>query len=130
MTITSNVGSSSCHEFASKSIYAMFSVPFKTSPTELTTKVDISGTTPLSEVLETATMEEFIINLSTARVVDETDTFRIGSVIPIKVSLHRSELSVELHITSSLSPSLHTKAFGDGDNITAPVTAIIIETLN
>ena len=52
--------------------------------------------------------------------VDETDISCIESAIPIKVSLHRTELSVELYITSSLSPALHTKAFSGGDSIIAP----------
>ena len=86
------------------SIHVMFSVPFKVSLTELISNIDISGTAPLSEVLETVTLEEFIIALGIATVVDEMD-LSIGFAIPINVSLHIKALSVELHVTFSLSPT-------------------------
>ena len=87
------------------SIQVMFSVPFRLSFTELITRVDINGTAPLSDVLKTVILEEIITALWIAMVVDEIDISRIGSLIPISVSLHCKALSVELHLTSRLSPA-------------------------
>ena len=79
-------------------------VPFRLSLTELISNLDISGIAPLSDVLETVTLEEFIITLGIAIVVDERD-ISIGLFFPINVSLHCRVLSVEIHITCSLFPA-------------------------
>ena len=99
----------------------MLSDPFKLSLTELITNVDINGTAPLSGILETVILEEFIIDLGIAIVVDEMDISGTGSIIPINVILHRKVLSVELYITCSLSPVWLTVALGEGDILTAPI---------
>ena len=44
----------------------MLSVPFRLSLTELISIMDINGTAPFSEVLETVILEEFIIALGIA----------------------------------------------------------------
>ena len=69
------------------SIQVTLSVPFRLSLTELLTNMDINGSAPLSEVLETVILEELIIVLWIGTVVDEMD-ISTGSIFPIKVSLH------------------------------------------
>ena len=64
--------------------------------------------------------QSFIIALGIAIVVDEMD-LSIGFAISSNVSLHCKALSVELHVTSSLSPTRHTPALGEGDIVTAPI---------
>ena len=85
----------------------IMSDPFRLSLTELITNVDINGTAPLSDVLETIILdpEEFINVLWMAIVVNEIDISCRGSIIPINVSLHCKVLSDELHTTCSLSPA-------------------------
>ena len=87
-------------------IHVMFSVPFRNSFIELISSVDVSGVSPLSNVLVTVTCEEFILAIGIFIVVDETD-ISTGSIIPIEVSLHCRALSVVLHVNFKLSPASH-----------------------
>ena len=88
----------------SNSMHVMFNVPFKLLLTEKIFNVDISGTASLSDIFITTILEEFIISLWTAVVVDETDISCAGLAIPIKVNLHCKELLGVLHVTITLSP--------------------------
>ena len=103
----------------------MFSVPFRLSLTELISSTDISGTAPLSDVLKTVILEEFIITLWITMVFDEMDMSCMGSVIPSSVSLHCKANSVELHVTANLSPAWQTLALGEGFITTTPISIIL-----
>ena len=89
------------------SLHVILSVPFKLSVTGLISSTDISGVSPLPDILVTVIREVFIINLQVPTVVDEM-AMSVGSLIPFKVKLHCRPLSDVLHVNSSLSPALHT----------------------
>ena len=66
----------------------MFNVPFKNTFTDLISSLDIRGASFLSDILEMVALEEFIITILLATLVEEMDIMSIGSIIPINVSLH------------------------------------------
>ena len=100
------------------SMHVMFNVPFRNTLIDLISSLNTRGASSLSDILEMVTLEEFIIILFSTAVFDEVDIVLIGSIAPISASLHCSECPVVLHITSSLSPALHTRALGEGDRVT------------
>ena len=91
---------------ALNSMHVIFNVPFKSTLIDLISSLDVKGASSLH-----------ILEFFSATVFDEMDI--VWSITPISASLHCSECSVVLHITSSLSPAWHARALEEGDRVTA-----------